>query len=45
MRPDELHEYKEGMLKEIRVWEDTLSKANEAVSLVHPVVTLTEDST
>jgi hypothetical protein len=43
MGPDELHEYKEGMLKEISVWEDALSKATEAVSLVHPIVTLPEN--
>jgi hypothetical protein len=43
MRPDELHEYKEGMLKEISGWEDALIKATEAVSIVHPTVTLPEN--
>jgi hypothetical protein len=37
MGSDELHEYKEGMLKEISGWEDALSKANEAVSVLRPI--------
>jgi hypothetical protein len=43
MGPDELHEYKEGMLKEISVWEDALSKATEPVSEVRSIDTLFED--
>jgi hypothetical protein len=38
MGSDELHEYKECMLKEISGWEDVLIKATEAVSLVHLIV-------
>jgi hypothetical protein len=43
MRPDEFHEYKEGMLKEITVWEDALSKATEAVGVFPPIATSTKD--
>jgi hypothetical protein len=43
MAPDELREYKEGMFKEISVWEDALSKATEAVSVFHPIATSTKD--
>lgn len=40
MGADELREYEDGMLKEIDVWEETLSKATEAVSVVHISVML-----
>lgn len=35
MASDELREYEDGMLKEIGVWEDALSKTTEAVIMVH----------
>jgi hypothetical protein len=43
MGPEELLEYKEGILKEISGWEDALIKATETVSVVRPIVTLLEN--
>jgi hypothetical protein len=43
MGSDELHEYKESMLKEISGWEDALIKATEAVSVITSIVTLPGD--
>jgi hypothetical protein len=43
MESDELHDYKEGMLKEISGWEDALSKVTEAVSALRLIATSIED--